>query len=290
MPQIVRYRRSLARAAFRSLPNRYRRPLTLAYRGYTHFNRYKRSYKTAYKVAKWALKRGGKAAKRRRVGEKPGTSSSKQKEIVNSDSNTGTRSLNATDITKIPLDTNNYESRDARERNIITISGFRYCLHIRNDKPTPMLFHYAIISPKNPVEFGVSPNSDFFRSIGTQGRSINFGTALTAQEFDCLPINPDKFVILKHKKFTIGPNEAAAAGTKYNDHVSRNWAKIDGYEKLKRQIRFDNNANDTPEASPVWFVYWFDGMLEPASSPVVPSAMKVQQKLVTYFRETQRCC
>lgn len=291
MPKIVRYRRSLARAAFRAIPGRYSRPLTLAYRGYTHYRRYKRGYQTAFKVAKWAYKKRGesKAAKKKKIGEPPGTSNSKQRLIVSDDMQVQTRSMHYANIVEIPIDDENHESRNKRERSVIKISGFKYCLHLQNLSDAPLLFHYAIVAPKNPFEFGLGPGGDFFRDIGTPNRSKNFTTALTAQEFDCLPINTDKFVILKHKKFTIGPWKGSTGTARFNDETLKNWAKVDGYEKLNRQIRYDTTGS-TQEANPVYFIYWCDKMMAAANSPVVVDALHVQRKLVTYFRETSVCC
>lgn len=232
-----------------------------------------------------ATAKQGLSAKRQRVGEDPGTSNCKQYQVVNDEFVDATRSFYSVKLTGIPQDDKMFESRAMRERALITISGFRYCIALRNNLDKPLIFHYAIIAPKNPREFEGGKTDNFFRSMGTEDRAHDFNTQLSAQEFDCLPINSDKFVILKHKKLLIGPKPAVLSSAAYQNEVVPNWVNIDGYERLNRQIRYEIN-NPHEEANPVWLVYWADHFLNAKNQPPEPNAFHLQRKVITYFRET----
>lgn len=286
--------RALARQLYAATPARYKTPLRVGYRAYTHYSANKQRYQAAGRIARWAYKRykgrsQSKSAKRRSVGERPGTSNCKQFETDNSDLIQASRNLYAAKLTGIPRDDKAWEDRRYRERGVIKISGFRYCLHIRNNFNVPLVFHYAIVCPKNKNEFNLVPNDSFFRSMGTESRSRDFSTALTGQEFDCLPINSDKFIILKHKKRMIGPLFDQGSTNRYMNGVTNNYIKIDGYEQLNRQIRYDPTGNDIEEANPVWFVYWCDQFLASANEPAKAGVISIQRKFITYFRETNPC-
>lgn len=232
--------------------------------------------------------KAGIKAKRRKVGEDPGTSNTKQREVDYDDLVVSTRELYLKKLTQIPLDDKAWESRDQRERNVIYISGFKYCMAVRNNSTNCMYFHYAVIAPKNPQEFNGNPKANFFRSPGGPERAVDFSTMLGAIEFDCNPINPDKHTILLHKKCLIGPFFTIDTPNRYQNGVSPNWVNIEGYVPLNRQIRYESNGEE--QDGPVWLVYWFDNHLASKNSIPVTGQVTLQQKFVVYFRETQECC
>jgi hypothetical protein len=99
-----------------------------------------------------------------------------------------------------------------------------------------MYWNWAIISPK--AECGSVASGGFFRA-SSESRSQDFGRQLTGSQFRCLPINTDKYVILKHKRFRIGGMSRGwgAGNTKNRSLSGSNYMNFFTYVKLNRQLR-----------------------------------------------------
>lgn len=218
--------------------------------------------------------------KKAKVGHPVRSSNTKQSIITDvKDGGINTRNLYYFDMLTIPQSTSN-ERRDERVRDIINFRGWKLCFQIRNELTSPVWFHWAILQPKRPAEFGLERNTAFFRSPGTENRAVDFGNGLTALELDCNSINTDLFNVIHHKRFQLGPREG---NTEYTQGTSRNWYTLNRYIPLKRQIRYGSSG--TPESA-LFFVYWCDKYGALAGSPDEDGACTWQFKMVAYFHET----
>lgn len=245
----------------------------------------------AVKIARWAARRyrarrrsGYRPAKRARfsktnIGERVGVSNSKPRiQVRNANYITrDTRVLYTENLTQ----TDQGPNRNTRERGIINCRGFRICMAVRNLRARPMYFNCAVVSPKNA---GVVTEANFFRASGT-ARGSNFDNSKTSLEFHCLPINTDKFTILKHKRYRLikgGDNFS-----QYADFSGRNYMNIDWYIKLKRQLRYDDTTSESPIDGSVYLVYWCDDWdaIGGASSNV--GAIATMGRHIMYFRDTK---
>ena len=129
------------------------------------------------------------------------------------------------DITTLPQSTTN--AIDTRQREIANIRGVKFCWEITNNSIKPVYMNWAIVSPRTESLNQLS-TTDFFRSDNTS-RSQDFGTSLNSNEFHCLPINKDAYIIHKHKRWVIAPKIGA---TFYNNNSGKNYRNLSTYFKI----------------------------------------------------------
>lgn len=226
-----------------------------------------------YKERPWSKKH---------VGEPVGADTART-HIIQADnlfSTYNTRTLNSRQIVDIPKGTNN----DRRNRDIMNCRGFKICCEIRNASVKPLYFNMAVICPKETrADVTTLAPQDFFRSYGAD-RSQDFGTFLTGMELHCLPINSDKFAVLRHWRYRLtGANSASTAPLGYNAASGRNFANLDRYVKLGRQIRY-KNQNDEITSGDVLLVWWCDEMFANGGTAAQVGLLDMTLRIVTYFR------
>jgi len=181
------------------------------------------------------------------------------------------------EMTNIDSTTNNTIS--LRQRDIINVRGFKICMEVTNKGAVPLYFNVAVIAPKDGAA-GVN-TVDFFRSSATE-RARDFSTDLTSLEYHCLPINTDRYTVLKHKRYRLlsGPT-----GSDYIANSGKNYMNLDWYIPLKRQVRFNNGDGGSPESGKVYFVYWGSGFGQNGGVIQGNADMEITERIVTYFRE-----
>jgi len=194
------------------------------------------------------LRRG--VAARKKIGFAPGTTTTRfARQFATFDTTVNDRTLFSVDVTDIPRGINITE----RIRDVVEFRGIRLCYRIRNlDGNGNMYHHWALISPKTDA-VGVSTNN-FFRSDAPQttGRGRDFDNTLDAHEFHCLPINPDKWNIIRHRKYTLGTITASSSIARTND----SWREIREWIPIKRQLRYDDDNVANTCSTPIFFVHW----------------------------------
>lgn len=272
---------------------RYRRPIMRAYRRRSAYGLAARAAGVAWRNRRGiraGFKRGRKAvlarkAKRQRfsttnVGESVGTSSAKRVIQINSDPVAkNTRELNVVDLTDIPHSTDN--SINARQRNVVNVRGVKLCMEVSNSNGAPLYFNMAILSAKDGVA-GIQ-TANFFRA-STGERAVDFDQTLTGLEFHCLPINVDKYTVLKHKRFRlIGTSQAS-----FTERTGKSYMNLDFYMKLNRQLRWDQTSGIQPISGGVFLVYWADLFQASGGDTPVTGTYSITQRHITYFKEP--CC
>lgn len=212
---------------------------------------------------------------RSRVGEPIGTSESKSvttHNIALEPRNTRTLySLHLTPITK-------GDDRNQRERNIINVGGFKISFAVRNDRAIPGHFHIAVLSPKGRNNIVID---DFFRSP-SDSRAVDFSTALDDLSMDNLGINSDQYQILKHKKYLLEPS---ANSGNWQSNNGRNYKTLRWYVKLRRQLRYESNTDDTPLTGAVYLVWWISHMGEASGTVANIDGYDIGYRTEMYFRE-----
>lgn len=189
-----------------------------------------------------------------------------------------TRTLYKTNLTTSDVQGDN---RNQRERGVVNFRGFRICLALYNARTVPIYFNLAVVSPKNSEDV---TTANFFRS-STSERGVDFANGRNSLEFHCLPLNSDKFVILRHKRYRISPQGTGTGA--FTDHSGRNYKNIDWYVPLKRQLRFDTTADTSPINGTVWLIMWADDYDAIFSSVPVANAYYVMERHLNYFRDTK---
>lgn len=248
--------------------------------------------RAAGRIGRWAYKRwrkrrrsGYRASKKARygIGERIGASNSKQTLQTRDNAFIAipSRTLNITQLTGTDQGTSN--NRQDRQNTIINCRGFKICMAVRNNiQNQPLYYNCAILSPKNA---GDITTANFFRGTGTLSRGLDFDNDRTALELHCLPINTDKFYVLKHKRYRLGPENRN--NQQYHDAKMSNFMNIDWYVRLKRQLRYDDPDSNFPIDGAVYLVQWCDSYEATAGSLPLPTPLQVMQRHIMYFRDSK---
>ena len=233
-----------------------------------HEQTFKKTKKAAKTIQKaWRARKGLDA-----MGHTPGSGTAKTDVPARSTNATGTRTLNFESL----IDITRGDAINARERDVIDLRGFSICMGGQNNLTgLPLLVNVAVLSSKfDPTQNPTS--ADFFRGEGSS-RGEDFDTSLQASEFHCLPINTDKYFVQAHHRMKL-----SRFGVNAQDHFQKKF-----YVPIKRQIRFDTTTSTSINRQ-FYLVWWCDAHMEPAASPVRPTALNFQYKCVTHFREPKR--
>lgn len=215
------------------------------------------------------------------IGKPIGTSDAKTWETHNVVATTGnTRELYSYSLIRIPegtMETN-------RERQIINCSGIKICTEWQNNKASSTLdtvyINMAVISPKEAVCGDLDLTVQFFGAQGgvANDRTRDFDTTLTSNEFRCLPINTDKWVVLKRKTIRLGPSFANCPNDSYT-------ANVDWYIKINRQLQFAANPEVQEAINPIYFVWWADEVFEPAGNLGQANSIRYGVRSIVYWRD-----
>lgn len=248
--------------------------------------------KYGYKIAKWGARRWrarnkAKKAKLKRlyVGDRPTRKGPANRvETLKEDRAVNTRTMYYVDVCNLDKHTTIAATGlpGGRNTNVINLSGFKYCFQFRNNLARPVNYHIAVVVPKQPATFSLSPHLGFFRSQTGTTRETDFDTALTGVEFKCLPINSAKFHILQHHRFQIGPAKISGA---YNKDGEKNWATKEKYVTMKNRRFTYTDEDGAPMQPRVFLVHWCDQHDASGGSQQISSAINTQERVVTYFRD-----
>jgi len=167
---------------------------------------------------------------------------------------------------------------DKRQRDMVYVPGSKICYEFINNLATTgsldtLVVNFAIVKRRCGT---TAPNAtDFFRSSEAT-RSVDFGTALSSLEFNCLPINTDEYIVLMRKKFML-LTKNVNNGSKFQKYINR-WVK------LAKQYRF-KGTDDTPVCGTPYVVYWVSKMEDSTGTGVEVDQVQLTRRIVTYFRE-----
>lgn len=192
-----------------------------------------------------------------------------------------TRTLYKTELTELPKGTN----RNERERATVNLRGFKIWLEIISIAPNTLYCNVAILSPRS---CGVVNEQEFFRDEGATDKSVNFGTAATGLDMFTCPINSDRYVILRHKRFRLVTGEEGElppGNPKTVDLSGHNHRVIKWWIPLKRQLRYDSLDTNSPVDGRVFLVYWFDLVGAQITQSPTSNVVKMEEKIITYFKD-----
>lgn len=175
-----------------------------------------------------------------------------------------------------------------RIMNMISIRGWKINLTVRSAVTTNCVyFHWAIIRSKDTTTTSL-PFKDFFREFNSS-RDLDFNAPLNAQVYNNLPINPDRFIVMTHKKVLL---ERANSG---NDFVGRgawgvsipsgSWARISFWQPFKKAMVYDDDAANPSNERPIFLAMW---CAEPSTDGVmdkIADRCRVQVDVVCKYRE-----
>lgn len=223
-------------------------------------------------------------AKRRRmnaIGHRPGRSTAKKTFMLydSTTENINSRNLYTEDLSQLAKQSSANEI-NLRERDIANLRGIKFCMELRNNIiDTPVYFNWAVVVPRATT----SPSdNDFFRGY-TNDRSDDFNSSLTSNDFHCRPINSDAYIVLTHRRLTLGGKKASDT---YKDTHPLNYRNVMKYMKIKRQVRYDNvEGFAAQEGRKMFLVYWCDQFLTPGATLGTTAAMSLNRQVILYFRD-----
>lgn len=231
---------------------------------------------------------------RSNVGYPIGSRTTKVYQVANLKSTGGTnpdllqRTVYIHELTALPQSTTNVVNQ--RQRNVVNCRGFRIWLTLRNNTVSPLFFNYAIVAPRlgseKLTESSVSTDwqNNFFSDQSRVDKTKGFTNALTPTEFHYSPLNTQRIVVLRHKRFLLGQSFTTESTIPYFPNA--NSLKVIGkFYKLKRQIRYTGGQNTDCE-NRIYLIYWFDDTKnftgeEPGSTGKIFRDLQIQY----YFRE-----
>lgn len=175
------------------------------------------------------------------------------------------------DASDIPIHTGSQTTyNDSRMTDRVNFHGVKVDFWFQNGLGYPIKMNVAVISPsKAGIRLipGVTPNplddlEVFFRSY-TEDRQVPFKNNYNPFFYN-LPINPDAYCVLAHRKFIIEGRAVGANGTYETDAGTMlmgksNYRYYSRYIPVKRLVVYDFNAEASPTwvcNNPVYVIWW----------------------------------
>lgn len=275
---VAGYAPGARRAAAALINPRSAKRARMMYAAASHMYRNRGKYRRAASLIGRAWRR---SRKRRigmgRIGQARGVARAKRTETETlTNGSASTRVLYNDEITNIPKTTVN--DIDARQRDVVRLSGFKMCFEIKNNDSVPLLCNYAVVYDKQNGE--TVSTSDFFRSNGGNERAKDFSVLLNSYEFHCLPLNTDRFTVLWHRRFVLAPNPAVAS-TGFTGENRNNWKTFEKYVKLKKHITFEGGVAQ----SKLWLLRWYDKFQQASGGAITINIANVDHHVMAYWRE-----
>jgi hypothetical protein len=180
------------------------------------------------------------------------------------------------------------EGIDQRDRRTIELMGVKLCMELTALSNNPL--YVAVVHLKN-TDAGL--NSDFFR--GASGsRGTDFDISLNSNEFHCLPLNTDKFVVLSHKRHRLkgGVPKFPGPDIKTISLAGYNYANTANYMPIKRNIKYTGGGTNTVTAdSNIKLIWWCDTFGAPGNTQPQNNQLNMSQSsdslccIIPYYLE-----
>lgn len=161
----------------------------------------------------------------------------------------------------------------------VDIRGLKYEFTLVNNMGEPYYFHWAIIRCKNYGD--LMYNQEFFRDYG-ESRDVTFSTSLADQTLNRLPINPDRYSILFHKRIWVPRKGSQTEQFNYGLYKDTNFRKVGGYVPIKQHMQYNDDAGETNQNRPIFTVYWFASPQGAGASAL--NAMTIAHTNVVFYK------
>lgn len=242
---------------------------------------------------------------RRRFGQKPGTTTTKEILSTQRNANLDSRTLYAYNLCKIPKTTVNDNNSRIGQR--VNIRGFRVywrcsCL----TTVTPLVLSYAIVQDRENSaieQLAVTgfTGSDtaaandtwarrFFGDRSEERDGINFAVERDSLVFNRYPINKNKYNILIHKKVVLNPQEQDASNAFTGSHHYRTKGQSyfikKFYVPIKRQLHY-HSADNTDSNQKLFLVFWIDYPTNTTGVNAAADVCATNLYVHTVFRDTR---
>lgn len=260
-------------------PKRARMAYAMGAHIYNNYGRYKKAAKVLQRAYRRRRKRltPRKEAFRSYARPRSARIPSKRTDEVLNETGLATTTLHTESIT-LPTEGS---APNQRERNIIILSGLKFCLEFSNNLTTNNLYlNVALIQDRTDPTFrGDVPNDLFFRATAGAARGQNFPLSFAILNH-CRPINTDKYRVFMHKRMFLGARAVTTQALAWQEFHKRTRTLM-RYIKFKKQLRFDTSNNTNGQLR---LVYWASPENGTGSVPIA-SAFDVKGDICIYFKD-----
>jgi len=172
-----------------------------------------------------------------------------------------------------------------RLSNNIDMRGWKYQLHVQNKSKTPQIFHYAMVRSRR-TDSQVFSFTDFFRDYN-DSRDLDFNAGLFAQNYHNLPINPEAYDVLFHKRTNIPGIALQSVDWLAGSAKDQNWRKLAGYVPYKKPVTYDDDNALPPNPRPIFMVMWTAEPFSISGSPMdkVADVLRLHADCVAVFKD-----
>lgn len=203
---------------------------------------------------------------------------SKRSNVYATNGQIDTRTLSSGSLTEIAAGTD----IDQRERHNVQLSGYKVRGEVVNLLGSPLYVNIAIVHNRDT---GNTFAHEFFRNSANV-RGVDFSTALSSLEMHGLPMNTDKFAVIKHERFLLAPNASTATGAVSNGQNDY-YTTFDEYVKVNRNLQYDGpSSGEVDAASNIHLLWWCDEMATAGGSTPVPSSCTFNWNVIAFHHDS----
>ena len=207
------------------------------------------------------------------LGRPAGHDESKKNDRQSPPTSIANKELEFEPLIRVEKDVAASENITKRQRDTLHHKGVKVCFMCKNTRKQALFLNWAIVLPKAANTIG---SLDLLRG-DDQERDHPIDQNSTTMDLRCLPINTDRYIVLKHKRKTILPD--SDKGTTSTE--GRDLVVIEDYIKTNRQVFFDgDNAEPLQNMFMVWWVDYYG-----APVGVKTASCEVSWKIINYFKE-----
>lgn len=190
--------------------------------------------------------------KRQQIGERVGKANNKRINVFTYADVVNPTELNTHNITGIAKGTGSND----RLRDLINLRGFKFQMFLNSKVDYPTTWHIAVVAPKGDWDLtnATTAGNEFLRDYRTNDRATDVAVATSGLAINHFPINEDRFTVFKHKRVRLGPDNKELG---YMTGVRQNWAHLDFYWPVKRQLRYNTELGGNCE-TPVYLCMWVE--------------------------------
>jgi len=235
---------------------------------------------------------GYKAKARRAAGLKAfGPPNSKQSMRLDQDvTSIATRTWGAVNLCSIPHNVNNVQN--ARCGQEAHITGFLHKVNWSNNSNFIQCVYEYWVVPLNydPATVSDATLQDDFHSRhgfeadrdGTWANNLNY---LLYDE----PVNPEKFLVLKKRRFLLGPSASSVTSGGSNLGSRPCYREFKDFIKLNRKFTYgvqtDTELTTVPIQAPVFYINFVIQTMTGNGTAPVPAQLQREAHIITYFRD-----
>lgn len=170
------------------------------------------------------------------------------------------------------------DNLDQRERDLIHLTGFRLDMELKGASTKPIYYNIALVYDRRSNDGdNTITTADFFHSLGGNARALDFAVGLASFEFHRLPLNTDRFTVVKHWRGTL----TQQSGTAYLTNSGNSWKSLSKWVPLKRKIAYE----DGNPQSDIWLLVWCDRFEDGLTVEPVVNTLFWNSRVTTYFKE-----